>query len=136
MAKKSNSIHRFLSDRVDIIIMPRAGAARKWKLSGLTLLLLAAAWLGLTLGALWLWSKAYDYHLTRADNKLMRVKMQLISDELERGRKYLTSVSVHAQASAFATGVLPDIYRFHPYTWNSDFTSVTLAIQFSMLSRS
>lgn len=90
MAKKSNSIHRFLSDRVDIIIMPRAGAARKWKLSGLTLLLLAAAWLGLTLGALWLWSKAYDYHLTRADNKLMRVKMQLISDELERGRKYLT----------------------------------------------
>ena len=40
------------------------------------------------------------------------------------------SVSVHGQASAFATGVLPDIYRFHPYTWNSDAPSWTLASQF------
>ena len=27
--------------------------------------------------------------------------------------------SVMAQQSAFATGVLPDIYAFHPYTGNS-----------------
>ena len=40
------------------------------------------------------------------------------------------SVSVHAQASAFATGVLPDIYRFHPYTWNSDAPCCTQARQF------
>ena len=33
---------------------------------------------------------------------------------------------------AFAIGVLPDIYRFHPYTWNSGFPSLTLAMQFSM----
>ena len=32
--------------------------------------------------------------------------------------------------SAFATGVLPDIYRFHPYTWNSDIPSCTQARQF------
>ena len=31
---------------------------------------------------------------------------------------------------AFAIGVLPDIYRFHPYTWNSGIPSLTLAIQF------
>lgn len=89
MGKKANSLNRFLSDRVDIIIMPRAGASKKLKLTGLTLVILVLVWLTLTLGALWLWSKAYDYHLTKADNKLMRVKMQLISDELERGRKYL-----------------------------------------------
>ena len=47
-----------------------------------------------------------------------------------------TSASVICLKPAFAIGILPDIYRFHPYTWNSDFTSVTLAIQFSMLSRS
>jgi murein DD-endopeptidase MepM/ murein hydrolase activator NlpD len=46
-------------------------------------------WLLLTLGALWIWSRAYDYQLTKADNRLMRLKMQLIADELERGRKYL-----------------------------------------------
>lgn len=81
--------NRFLSDRVDIILMPRAGASKKLKLTGLTLVILVLVWLVLTLGALWLWSKAYDYHLTKADNKLMRVKMQLIADELERGRNYL-----------------------------------------------
>ena len=45
--------------------------------------------MALTLGALWLWSRAYDYQLTKADNRLMQVKMKLIADELERGRKYL-----------------------------------------------
>ena len=47
-----------------------------------------------------------------------------------------TSASVICLKPAFAIGILPDIYRFHPYTWNSDFTSVTLVIQFSMQSRS
>ena len=69
--------------------MPRAGAARKFKLSGLTLVILGLIWLVLTLGALWIWSRAYDYHMTKADNRLMRVKMKLIADELERGREYL-----------------------------------------------
>ena len=31
---------------------------------------------------------------------------------------------------AFAIGVLPDIYRFHPYTWNSGIPSCTQAPQF------
>ena len=31
---------------------------------------------------------------------------------------------------AFATGVLPDIYRFHPYTWNSNIPCCTLDMQF------
>ena len=43
------------------------------------------------------------------------------------------SVSVHGQKSAFATGVLPDIYRFHPYTWNSGIPSLTLVFQFPPL---
>ena len=40
------------------------------------------------------------------------------------------SVSVHDQPFAFATGVLPDIYRFHPYTWNSNDPFCTQAAQF------
>ena len=31
---------------------------------------------------------------------------------------------------AFAIGVLPDIYRFHPYTWNSGIPYGTQAAQF------
>ncbi len=89
MGRKLNSLNRFLTDRVDIMLMPRAGMARKFKLSGLTLVVLVLLWLALTLGALWVWSRGYDYQLTKADNEQMRMKMKLISDELERGRKYL-----------------------------------------------
>ena len=40
------------------------------------------------------------------------------------------SASVSRQMPAFAIGVLPDIYRFHPYTWNSGIPSLTQAPQF------
>ena len=40
------------------------------------------------------------------------------------------SASVSRQMPAFAIGVLPDIYRFHPYTWNSGIPSLTQAKQF------
>ena len=69
--------------------MPRAGTSRKFKMTGLTLCILVVLWLVLTLGALWIWSRMYDYQVIKADNSLMRVKLQLIADELERGRKYL-----------------------------------------------
>ena len=41
-----------------------------------------------------------------------------------------TSASVIRSKPAFAIGVLPDIYRFHPYTWNSGSASATPAPQF------
>ena len=87
MAK--NALSRFLSDRVDIILMPRAGTSRKFKLTGLTLIVLIVLWLLLTLGALFVWSRMYNYQVMKADNSIMHIKMQLIADELERGRKYL-----------------------------------------------
>jgi len=87
MAK--HSLSRFLSDRVDIMIMPRAGASKKFKMTGLSLLCIIGVWLLITLGALWALSKVYNYQLLKTDNRLMRMKMQLISDELERGRHYL-----------------------------------------------
>ena len=40
------------------------------------------------------------------------------------------SASVHGQISAFATGVLPEIYRFHPSSRNSDIPSCTQDRQF------
>ncbi len=89
MGKLINSLGRILGERVDILVMPRLGGSVKFKVRVLTLALLALAWLAVTLGGLWLFIRAYDYHITKADNELMRVKMKLIGDELERGRKYL-----------------------------------------------
>ena len=55
----------------------------------LTLLVVAAGWLAVTGTGLYFFARVYDYNLIKADNRLMRVKMNLIADELERGRKFL-----------------------------------------------
>lgn len=89
MAKLINSLGRLLGERVDILIMPRMGASHKFKLRGLTLLFLAAGWLLVTGVGVFFFVRGYDYNITKADNELMKVKMKLISDELERGRKFL-----------------------------------------------
>jgi hypothetical protein len=36
------------------------------------------------------------------------------------------------QMAAFATDVPPDIYGFHPYTWNSTILYHPLALQYPM----
>ncbi len=50
--------------------------------------------------------------------------------------RFRTSASVTTQKSAFATGVLPNIYAFHRYTENSDFLYCPLVIQFPIQPRS
>ena len=42
------------------------------------------------------------------------------------------SASVLVQDAAFATGVPPDIYAFHRYTWNSTLLSCTQDQQYQM----
>ncbi len=43
---------------------------------------------------------------------------------------FRASASVSSQQTAFATGILPDIYAFHRYTWNSICLSRTQEGQF------
>ena len=89
MGKIINSLSRLLTDRIDILIMPRLGTSFKFKVRGLTLVLLIILWLIVTLGGFFLLVRGYDYHIAKADNRLMRLKMRLIAGELERGRHYL-----------------------------------------------
>jgi hypothetical protein len=49
--------------------------------------------------------------------------------------RFRVSASVTVQVAAFATGVPPDIYGFHPYTGNSATLSGTLARQYRMQFR-
>lgn len=89
MGKRINHFGRLLGERVDILVMPRFGSSFKFKMRVLTLVLLFVVWVAVTLAGLIFFARGYDYQITKADNELMRMKMRLISDELERGRKYL-----------------------------------------------
>lgn len=89
MGKLINHLVRAPGERVDILIMPRLGASKKFKVRVLTLVLVFVLWLVITLCGFVFFIRTYDYNITKAENNLMRVKMKLIADELERGRKYL-----------------------------------------------
>ncbi len=89
MGKRINHFGRLLGERVDILVMPRFGSSFKFKMRVLTLVLLFIVWLCVTLAGFVFFARGYDYQITKADNQLMRMKMKLIGDELERGRKYL-----------------------------------------------
>ena len=84
-----NALASFLGERVDILIMPRKGASTKFKLRRLTIWALIGAWLLITVGGVLFFVRGYDYNVIKADNNLMRMKLKLIADELERGRKYI-----------------------------------------------
>jgi len=89
MGKIIKYLGRLFGERVDILIMPRLGTPLKFKSHLWKLMVLVVVWAALTLTGLVFFVRQYDYQLTKADNELMRVKMRLIGDELERGRKYL-----------------------------------------------
>ena len=89
MGKFINAFASFLGERVDILIMPRKGASTKFKLHRLTILVILLAWLCVTAGGILFFIRGYDYNVIKADNHLMHLKLQLIADELERGRKYI-----------------------------------------------
>lgn len=89
MGKFINALAGFLGERIDILIMPRKGSSTKFKLRRVTLAIIGLAWLLVTGGGLLFFVRGYDYNMLKADNNLMRIKMKLIADELERGRKYI-----------------------------------------------
>ena len=49
-----------------------------------------------------------------------------------RSPGFRASASDHIQQTAFATGILPDIYAFHRYTRNSVCLSASQALQFRL----
>lgn len=84
-----NALAGFLGERVDILIMPRKGASTKFKLRRLTIWAIILAWFLITISGVLFFVRGYDYNVIKADNNLMRLKLKLIADELERGRKYI-----------------------------------------------
>ncbi len=84
-----NKLAGLLGERVDILIMPRKGGSLKFKLRRFTILVIVLVWVLVTGAGVLFFIRGYDYNILKADNNLMRIKMKLIADELERGRKYI-----------------------------------------------
>lgn len=89
MGKFINALASFLGERIDFLIMPRKGTSLKFKLRRFTLWIVLLVWILITGAGILFFIRGYDYNVIKADNNLMRMKMRLIADELERGRKYL-----------------------------------------------
>ena len=85
-----NFLARLFKEKVDILIVPRAmGRQVKIKTRLVTLFLAAAVLLFMFLVSCYVLVRNYDYSFTKADNQLMKAKLAIIGEELERGRKYL-----------------------------------------------
>jgi len=85
-----NFLARLFKEKVDILIVPRAiGRQIKIKTRLITLFLAAVVVLVMFLASCYVLVKHYDCSFTKADNQLMKAKLAIIGEELERGRKYL-----------------------------------------------
>ena len=89
MGKIINIWAAWLTERIDILIMPHRSTSKKFRVRRLTLLFIAGLWLVITGIGFYFFARVYDYNMIKADNRLMRLKMNLIADELERGRKFI-----------------------------------------------
>ena len=85
-----NFLGRLFKEKVDILIVPRSmGRQIKIKTRLVTLALAAFALMLMFVVACYVLVKNYDYSFTKADNQIMKAKLAIIGEELERGRKYI-----------------------------------------------
>ncbi|MGB2578552.1 murein DD-endopeptidase MepM/ murein hydrolase activator NlpD [Elusimicrobium simillimum] len=84
-----NFLSKLLKERVDIVIMPRTMGSHKIKTRFSTIIIVLLVWAVSVIGSCVILVKSYDYSLTRADNQLLKAKLAIIGEELERGRKLL-----------------------------------------------
>lgn len=87
--KTRSSLSRLIFGRMEIVLMPRFGAGVKFSVYPWALLLFAAAWLALTLYALFAAAQDVDCKIIKADNNIMKTKFAMIAEELSRNRKYI-----------------------------------------------
>lgn len=87
--KNRSPLYRVLFERMEVVFMPRSAAGFKIGFYPWLIILLAAVWLLLTGYAITTVSRHIDYGVTKADNKILKTKIALIAEELNRNRKYI-----------------------------------------------
>ncbi|MBR5151806.1 MAG: M23 family metallopeptidase [Elusimicrobiaceae bacterium] len=117
MGKFINALASWLGERVDILILPRKGTSTKFKLRRFTIIIVVAVWVLMTGVGVLFFIRAYDYNMLKAENNLMRIKMQLIGEELERGRKYIQLTRTSEMQMRQMLGMPSDKFVNLPKGW-------------------
>ncbi len=87
--KQSSLLYRALFERMEIVFMPRSSAGLRLSFYPWVIIVLALAWMLLTVYALSVTTKNIDYGVTKADNKILKTKLALIAEEITRNRRYI-----------------------------------------------
>ncbi|MBI4371849.1 MAG: M23 family metallopeptidase [Elusimicrobia bacterium] len=83
-------ITRALSRRVTVLVVPQARRRPwRWQARAGFLLFAAVLWSGLTAWAAFLAGRGADYWITKADNRVLLVKMTRLAQEMEQARQVL-----------------------------------------------
>ncbi|MBT3392640.1 MAG: M23 family metallopeptidase [Elusimicrobiaceae bacterium] len=76
--------------KIDIMLVSRrASDSVKFKVSGAFLMLFISAWICLTIFAVVVSTKYFDYNTVKADNQILKTKFALIADEIKETRQYV-----------------------------------------------
>lgn len=88
--KLIKSIKRLLTRHVTVLVIPHADfPVMRGRLSAAFLLFCLFLWSGLTIWAGFLGGRHVDYWITKADNAVIRSKMQYMAGEMEKSRDML-----------------------------------------------
>ena len=86
---KKISLYTFLTEKVEVVLIPKLSRGFKFTVRPYTLCLLGLLWLGITLYSAFIVTREIDYNFVKADNKVMKAKLAMIAEELSNNRKYL-----------------------------------------------
>ncbi|GHT38908.1 peptidase M23 [Bacteroidia bacterium] len=85
-----NFLTKLFKEKVDILFVPRTmGRQIKIKTKLITVLFALVVLIMMFITSCYVLVKNYDYSFTKADNQIMKAKLAIIGEELERGRKYI-----------------------------------------------
>ncbi|MFA6435321.1 MAG: M23 family metallopeptidase [Elusimicrobiales bacterium] len=75
---------------ISIFVVPHSGLpSLRLNLPAALLLALGVSWTALTVWAGYIAGRQFDYYVTRTDNKILRAKMEYVSQQVEKGLAYL-----------------------------------------------
>ncbi|HBE87615.1 MAG TPA: hypothetical protein DDW67_00535 [Elusimicrobia bacterium] len=90
LAKKTRRLLKAALKPVSIMIIPHSGLpSLRFNFSLLVLLALGSAWTGFTLWAGYISGRQADYYVTKADNHMLRTRMDYMAMKVEKGLHYL-----------------------------------------------
>lgn len=110
-------LHRWLVKKlksaakpISVFIIPHNGLPSfRFNLPAALLLAFGVFWTGLTIWAGYIAGRQFDYYVTRTDNKILRTKMDYVSQQVEKGLAYLEMTKKTDRQLRKMLGMNPDL---------------------------